>query len=91
METGIWVQKFKGTGANLTFSLPFAPKCMQFFNSTGQWRMWVDGMPAGSIMRSTGADITSGGITVDGNDVTIGADGEINAAGETFRVVAWGL
>ena len=84
---------FEGTGAELDVAtLPFRPTAVELFNQDGlACASWQEGMADGSMLKEVTAGtkslITGGdGMTPLAGGFRLGADGDMNAAGE---VVFW--
>lgn len=84
-----------GTVAAYTFTVGFTPKYVGFFNLTSGDKMeWFEGMAAASarkqLANGTGSLITSNGITVSGNQVTMGLDTDVNVTSEQVSALFLG-
>lgn len=70
----------------------FRPRKVTVQSTNGAMFFWQDTMPAGSAFKTlangTRTYVTSNGITQQENGFTLGADAQVNAAGQTVHVVA---
>lgn len=84
-----------GTVAAYTFTVGFTPKYVRFQNETSRDQLeWFEGMTAGYALKTVAAGtrtlITSNGITVSGNQVTMGLDTDVNVTSEQVRALMLG-
>jgi hypothetical protein len=81
-----------GTVAAYTFTIGFTPKYVRFSNVDSRDMLeWFEGMAAASAVKTVAAGtrtlITSLGITVSGNQVTLGLDTDVNVTSEQVRAL----
>lgn len=85
-----------GTGASIECDLPdFKPRIVEAVNvASGDRLEWFEGMTNAHAVKTLGATgavsiITSLGITIRDKGFTLGADTDVNVAGEALRVVCF--
>lgn len=84
-----------GTVAAYTFTVGFTPKYVKFSNVTSRDQLeWFEGMAADSAVKTVAAGtrtlVTSNGITVSGNQVTLGLDTDVNVTSEQVSALFLG-
>jgi hypothetical protein len=98
-SSNLHVGSFIGTGASLTIkSLPNKVKCIELYNVTsGDALYWQSSMADAAGVKQVAAGtrtfITANGITpyggADGQGFTLGADADLNVAGEVVHFRAF--
>lgn len=83
-----------GTGSAIIVDVVgFRPRKVELYNVDGDAiGIWTDTMPDASMMKTvaagTTAQVTTGGVTPRAAGFSIGADADVNAAGEAIHWVA---
>lgn len=89
----IYSGAFVGSGVIFAVNqVGFKPRLVQLYNATGPTAAHSDTMAADSALKQVGGTqtfLTSNGITLTSNGFSLGADADLNAAGETVHFVCW--